>query len=77
MEALNLFTFNRFRKLFYLVTPNETTFEKLEDVPDYIDQVCYYIRAVWFSVTFKISHAVSNARNELSMKFLFLFLVPE
>ena len=30
-----------FGKLFYMVTPNETSFEKLEDVPepDYITQV--------------------------------------
>ena len=28
------------RRLFYVVTPNETSFEKLEDVPDYLNEVC-------------------------------------
>ena len=27
------------RRLFYAVTPNETSFEKLEDVPDYLNEV--------------------------------------
>lgn len=34
------FSLTRLRRLFYLVTPNETTFEKLEDVPSYVDEVC-------------------------------------
>jgi len=31
-------SFTRFRRLFYIVTPKETTFEKLESVPNYIDE---------------------------------------
>ena len=27
------------RRIFYLVSPNETSFEKPEDVPDYMDEV--------------------------------------
>ena len=30
------------RRLFYVVTPNETSFEKLEDVPDYLNEVCKF-----------------------------------
>ena len=35
----NDLTFKNLRTFFYLVTPNETTFEKVEDVPDYLEQV--------------------------------------
>ena len=27
------------RRLFYAVTPNESSFEKVEDVPDYLNEV--------------------------------------
>ena len=27
------------RRFFYAVSPNETSFEKLEDVPDYLNEV--------------------------------------
>jgi hypothetical protein len=30
------------RRVFYLVFPNETSFEKPEDVPNYVDEVCHY-----------------------------------
>lgn len=29
----------RVRRLFILVTPNETSFEKLEEVPNYVNEV--------------------------------------
>lgn len=34
--GLNFFGF---RRMFYLVTPNETSFEDLRSTPNYIDQV--------------------------------------
>ena len=30
-----------YRSLFYLWTPNETSFAKVEDVPNYVDKVSY------------------------------------
>ena len=30
-----------FRSLFYAVTPGESSFEKIEDVPDYISKVSF------------------------------------
>ncbi len=32
----------KLRSCLYLVTPNETSFEKLEEVPDYIHGVCFF-----------------------------------
>ena len=35
------------RRLFYAVTPKETTFEKVEDVPNYLNEVSLSIQ--WLS----------------------------
>lgn len=35
----NNLTFKNLRTSFYLVTPNETTFYKVEDVPNFTNQV--------------------------------------
>lgn len=29
------------RSMFYLITPNESSYEKLQDVPNYIDKVSF------------------------------------
>ncbi|KAK7088891.1 alkylglycerol monooxygenase-like [Littorina saxatilis] len=46
MEALQDIWFNKpvtaYRRLFYLVTPNETSFESLEEVPEYVNEAAPY-----------------------------------
>jgi len=42
-------TFFGFRRMFYLVTPWETRFEKLEDTPNYLKQVGTYLMDYDFS----------------------------
>lgn len=37
------------RAMFYMVTPSETSFEKLEDVPNFVDEVTM---CLWFIFIF-------------------------
>uniref|UniRef100_A0AC34R222 Uncharacterized protein n=1 Tax=Panagrolaimus sp. JU765 TaxID=591449 RepID=A0AC34R222_9BILA len=44
----NGLTFENLRRFFYIVSPAETTFEKLEDVPDYLTISQYWFLAFIF-----------------------------
>lgn len=43
------------RRLLYLVSPNETSFEKLEEVPQYVEEVKLFL-----CVCVKAGHSVSS-----------------
>jgi len=52
-------SFERFRRLFYLVTPNETTFELPEDVPNYVEEAM-----PWFLIFIVVEMAYSMYRKK-------------
>ena len=54
------------RRVFYLVSPNETSFEKPEDVPNYVDEVCHYYLDKALKVIKKKMKTLCDIEGEIS-----------
>lgn len=68
------------RRLFYLVSPNETSFEKTEDIPDYLNEAVpffqgailleYIICLIQGIPTFRLNDAVNSITAGLAMQLI-------
>ena len=77
MLIQTLFSITRLRRFFYFVTPEETTFERIEDVPPYVDEaVPYFFLSVFIEaivLILKNEHpqlnCKSNRDDDYNLKF--------